>query len=100
MTTFNQDLENFVQALTELELDKDFEQVGLYYSLRELSSRITKIMEKHLTNKEDPYPLPFSLLTIPQLLTIQKFLSVYNFHIEYYVKDHNLHWYKIVPNWK
>lgn len=100
MKNFNQDLESFVQALAEVGLDKDLEKVGLVYNLDKIGENITTAMVNHLTASEHVYPLPFSLLTTPQLLTIQKFLSEYNFHIEYYSESANIHWYRIWPNWK
>ena len=100
----NPKLGSFVHALAKVELDKSLQDVGLPCDLEEVTNNILAAMASHL-NKPEPetepaYLLPFSLLTVPQLLTIQKFLSEFSFHIDFFTVSKNICWYRIWPNWK
>lgn len=97
---FDKDFEDFIQALEKERLDKDFAKVNLYYTPRDFSNRLVVTMVKHLSYEKKSYPFPSPLLNNSQLLTIQKFLNSYGFHIESASKVRDFYLYTIVPNWK
>ena len=89
MLDINKDLENFLQSLHDTGLDYKFADDIITSIVNQLVSETCNRFISH----------PTSLNRI-QILTIQRFLSGYNFHIEYCGSKNHLEWYKILPNWK
>ena len=70
-----------------------------------LSEALGQRIVAHVVDQLDCYNHNYAIstsskLNSTQLLTIQRFLSDYNFHIESQGHRGELYWYGIVPNWK